>query len=341
MKPSLINGLNNHVSLKLPGEFTGTFTYVDCGARGDTSNSLLMAFSKSRYIGFDPGFTGSPGKGGGDHFYFPVALGKRSETLDFHRTGNPNCSSIFIPNQEFLNRFVEIGPFFKIEETLPINLVALDEFLPQNGIEDVDFIELDTQGSELDILNGARRFLSTGILGARVEVEFSEMYRGQPFFADVDDHLRHQGFMLFDLERYHVRRKSCPPDVPSREQIVWGQALYLRDFHTLALHGGQGTQKIAKLAIIASFYGFHSYALEIMMHLLENEQALSNQEMDELRRAYSEYVNSLKKGNPFKLMFRLVRSPLSGIFQRIGSFILQWGEAYLFVFRKQKYFWKD
>jgi len=267
--------------LKLPSSFTGSFNYVDCGARGDLSNPLLSVFENSRYIGFDPGLT-MPSIKEDSSVYFPVALAKETGLVDFYQTKNLNCSSIFIPNQGFLDRFMQVGEFFEITETLTLKAVALDDYLPAQGINNVDFVELDTQGSELGILQGARNLLSSGVLGVRVEVEFSTMYHDQPLFGDVDSYLRQFGFMLFDLERYHLRRKTAPVDGLSREQIVWGQALYFKDWENdLA---ASTKQSLCKLAVIASFYGFHSYALEIVEYLLGNDvKLLSSKEKDQLK----------------------------------------------------------
>jgi Methyltransferase FkbM domain len=57
--------------------------------------------------------------------------------------------------------------------------------LCQNNINNVDAIKLDTQGSELDILRGATHVLPTVSL-IDIEVEFNELYDGQPLFCDVD-----------------------------------------------------------------------------------------------------------------------------------------------------------
>lgn len=175
-----------------------------------------------------------------------------------------------------------VDDFFKIIETIPLKVVASYEYLPQHGVNDVDFMELDTQGSELDILQGAKNFLSSSVLGVRVEVEFSPMYHDQPLFSNVDYFLSQYGFMLFDLERYHLRRKAGPVTSYSREQIVWGQALYLKDWKSSSCTFTK--QKLGKLATIASFYGFHSYAFEVIDYLLmDDAHILTPQEKEELK----------------------------------------------------------
>ena len=133
--------------------------------------------------------------------------------------------------------------------------------LPAHGIEAADFLKLDTQGSELDILHGADRILRTHVLGVQVEVEFAPMYIGQPLFADVDTFLRGFGFVLFDLSRYRVRRPTVAKEVPTRGQLLWGHALYLRAPDTL----DENTQ--ARLAVVAAILGLPDLAAGILATL--------------------------------------------------------------------------
>lgn len=278
-----------------------------------------------------------------DYSFFPVAVGEQNESANLYITKNPGCSSLYLPNRAMFAPFQECGPFFDVVSTQNVQIVALGDYLHQNGIMDIDFLELDTQGSELDILRGAQSLLKNSLVAVRVEVEFAEMYQKQPMFGDVDSWLRLHGFMLFDLERYHLRRKSCTPGVDSREQIVWGQALYLRDFRSLSGDPVINKQKLGKLVMIASYYGFHSYALEIINYLTQDSGLLTTEEKQEFERLSAEYISGLKQ-SPSRLvdwMRFLDRSPFHKVFRRGRDALTRFAEAYRLVTRKQKYFWKD
>lgn len=328
------------MSIKLPISFTGTFTYIDCGAVGDHSNSLLDHFTDARYVGFDPGLKDTLVN---DHrsVLFPVAVFKEAAQVEFHRTKNPNCSSLFAPNHEFLNGFMEVGDFFEVMETIPLKTVALDDYLPQQSVTDIDFMELDTQGAELGILQGTQKFLASQLIGVRVEVEFAEMYKEQPLYGDVDTYLRQFGFMLFDLDRYHLRRNSYPTGVDSREQIVWGQALYLRDFRSLTNEPAMLKHKLARLAVIAAHYGFHSYALEIVNYMTQSTGLLNPEEKKELEDVSAAHVLSLKDNPYLKWANRFNKPPFRKTFHRWWKPISKLYEACQFVMSKQRYFWKD
>ena len=43
-------------------------------------------------------------------------------------------------------------------------------------------MKIDAQGSELNILEGGEKFLKNNLIGLQIEVEFNEIYKGQPLF---------------------------------------------------------------------------------------------------------------------------------------------------------------
>jgi hypothetical protein len=93
-----------------------------------------------------------------------------------------------------------------------------------------DFIKLDVQGAELQVLHGAERTLRAATFGLEVEVEFAELYLGQPHFSQVDDYLRGLGFTLFDLNRFWWKRCGGERTANRRGQLIFGEALYLKDY---------------------------------------------------------------------------------------------------------------
>jgi FkbM family methyltransferase len=333
--------------IRLAETLTGPFSYVDCGARGDAAKAIMEIFPDAHYVGFEPDaeecakLMAEARKG---YSFFPVAVGEQNKAAELFLTRNPGCSSLYIPNRALFAPFEECGPFFDVISTETVQIVALDDYLHQNGIVDIDFLELDTQGAELNILRGAQNFLKNSLMAVRVEVEFAEMYQKQPMFGDVDNWLRIHGFVLFDLERYHLRRKYCPSGVVSNEQIVWGQALYLRDFGSFAGEPAIKKQKLSKLAMIASYYGFHSYALEIINYLTQDSGLLADEEKDELERLSVEYILGLERTQNHHIvdwMRSLDRSLFHKVFRRWGDTLTKLCEAYRLSTRKQSYFWKD
>jgi hypothetical protein len=165
------------------------------------------------------------------------------------------------------------------------------------------------------------------------------MYQSQPLFTEVDSFLRDFGFMLFDLQRYRVRRRHFPKDFRTRGQLLWGQAFYLKDYLTLT---DRSYQSAYKLAILSSFFGFHDYALEVIDSLLTDEGwALTSEEIREVKRRREEYVNALKNSRRIERMIRIARSPLRKPFLSTGTLLCRLADAFHFVVKQRKYFWKD
>lgn len=70
-----------------------------------------------------------------------------------------------------------------------------------------DVMKVDTQGTELDVPQGAGRLLDS-VLAVELEVEFVPQYVGQALFADVDTFLRRQNLMLRGLRRTYWRESA-------------------------------------------------------------------------------------------------------------------------------------
>ena len=157
--------------------------------------------------------------------YVHYALGRRDgEQATLHVTRQPGCSSLLAPNTEFLRAF-SYGREFDVVKTVPVVLTSLDTMCDRERIVP-DVIKLDTQGSELAILEGGARALEAACL-VETEVEFNQVYSGQPLFGDIDSHMRRHGFALLGLRRDYFRRADR--GIPSSGgTLMHGDALFYR-----------------------------------------------------------------------------------------------------------------
>ncbi|MFC2140538.1 FkbM family methyltransferase, partial [Candidatus Auribacterota bacterium] len=152
-----------------------------------------------------------------------------------------------------------------VAEVLDMDVDCLDNQLANSQIEDVDFIKLDAQGSELAILEGSTKTLNN-VWGVEVEVEFTKLYKDQPLFADVDNFLRQFGFQLFDLRPFYWKRKHGKKYGRLKGQIIFADALYLLDINQLHSRLSDirddfdRKAKFLKAISIAILYGYVDYA---------------------------------------------------------------------------------
>jgi hypothetical protein len=182
-------------------------------------------------------------------------------------TRDPGLSSMFEPNRPLLDAFPETERF-NVVDVRRVDADTLDSQLQANGIDDVDFVKADTQGSELFVLEGAAGALAAHAVGVEVEVEFTPLYKGQPLFADVDVFMRGLGYHLFDLRPCYWKRAAGWSAGGSYGQIVWADALYLKSVETLRaatapLPGELRKSKILRAISVALLYGYCDFALEI------------------------------------------------------------------------------
>ena len=255
--------------------FLAPMSYVDIGARAVKQNPFVQTFQSAQYVGFELDLAecerlnalGIP-----KHKFYTRALGRENEVRTIYVTRNPACSSLYEPNSKEMHRFIECGPYFDVMEKHTVETVSMDDWHRDAGIPDPVFLELDTQGSELDILQGSEHMLVKSILGLQIEVEFFPLYKDQPLFSDIDNFLRPMGFRLYDLSRYRLRRAY----IKTRGQLLWGQAFYLKDVHQMKKC--QLAQFLA-LAAIASYFGFEDYALEVLTSLIENGSDFESNEL--------------------------------------------------------------
>ena len=164
--------------------------------------------------------------------YLPMGLGDGKEHI-FHITNVPMTSSLFPPAQSTVDLFHALGDLMQVVSREHINTHRLDDI---EEAESTDFLKLDVQGAELMIMENARNTLAS-VSVIQCEVEFIELYQGQPLHADIDSFLRSQGFCFLRFA-YTMGRPIKPllragnPNA-AISQMLWGDAIYVRDFRAL------------------------------------------------------------------------------------------------------------
>jgi FkbM family methyltransferase len=197
------------------------------------------------------------------HLPYALADGVGESTL--YVTHNPMCSSLYPPNEALMQHFIGLPELAGLAYTCQVETTTLDSVLPT---EPVDFLQIDVQGADLRVLQGATQLLSRSVLAIQIEVEFSPLYQNQPLFAEVDQFLRQRGFMLFDLVSVGRMQRSplCSTSRPG--QVLWADAIYFRD----PLQVDDATNPafythpdaLLKLACIADILEFTDYATELL-----------------------------------------------------------------------------
>lgn len=246
-------------------------TLVDIGASGGILPHWMPHRRHLRVIGFEPDTRAFEHLERGQNSmirFFNIGLHRQNGQLPFYLTRKQKNSSFFLPNRDFLDRFQNAARFDILKETT-IACNTLDEVLQKVQETDVDFIKLDTQGSEMAILQGAAAVLKNSVFGLEVEVAFTMIYKDEPLFADVDLFIRQYSFDLIDLRATSWKRSIGAAVGNSKGQLISADALYFRRPLMLqkTLEKSDPTlakSKLVRALSICQIYGFLDYGLELL-----------------------------------------------------------------------------
>ena len=259
-----LNSFAEYITLEHP------LTIIDIGARGGVQKRWkeILCQVPSKLIGFEPDQEECVALNEwtpDNQLFIPAALSSEDGERIFYRTESVGNCSFYNPNAIFIRRFVP-SPAYKVNETLTIMTTTLDNALSKQQIKDVDFIKMDVEGSEVDIIVGGGKRTLQSVFGIEVEVWFNEIYQGQPLFSDVDFALREKGFRLFDVARSNFFKRAEGKHLGGpKGQLMTGDALYFRDLLTMNNKSVFWTaSKLVKCILILIAYGYYDYALEIL-----------------------------------------------------------------------------
>jgi FkbM family methyltransferase len=133
------------------------------------------------------------------------ALGNSCETVEMTCNDDGLCSSILNP-KHVLEQYPNI--IFDRKET--VEMVTMDSVIPEN--HDFNFLNMDTQGYELEVLKGARKTLEK-IDCVYTEVNNTEVYENNALIEEIDEFLKE-----YDMIRVETDWMGG----------TWGDAFYIR-----------------------------------------------------------------------------------------------------------------
>lgn len=289
MKNFIVDSLFEDLYLEYP------LILLDVGASGGISDRWKVMDRYLRAVCFEPderSYAELKCKLGDKDRLINAALhSEDGAEIRFNLAKLPTNSSAFPPNMPFLRQFPDHERFEVVDSVEMKTKCLTIELLKSEGVDDADFIKVDTQGSELSIFQGAKELLDKYIFGIEVEVEFAPIYKGQPLFTEVDGYLRQMGYELFDLRRYYWKRAVDIPTDEPKGQLIFADALYFKSYTSFCESVRQSEQKrcqakMLKAISICLIYGKYDYANYIFSRAL-NDHLFSPQEGDVIAKSLS------------------------------------------------------
>ncbi len=223
----------------------------------------------------------------GMHFY-PCALGHTEESRHLYETADRMCTSLYPPDERYADLFHNLE-VMRLKRIAEVETMSLERFVQEHRLGVIDFVKLDVQGAELEILQGGVDVVR-GLLAVVCEVEFVPLYRGQPLFGDVDAFLRRHGasFHKFLGMAGRVMKPLTAHGSPNYPvQFLWSDAMFVRDLFALdSLDGDQ----LLKLAVLCDLYDSKDVALHVLrLHDTVHNSALAD-----------EYLGNLQASGPWQ-----------------------------------------
>ncbi len=208
---------------------------VDVGANpidGEPPYKRMLAAGLCDVVGFEPlaeALARLEKMAGPHERYLPHALGDGTAgTLNV--CGIEGMTSLKVPDPAHLALFNLFPIWGDVKAQIPVSTKRLDEVAE---ITHMDFLKMDIQGSERDVLNHARVKLAQTV-AVQTEVSFITLYESQPTLGEMDTLMRELGF----LPHCFAEMKVWPlaPTIVSGQpnkglrQLLEADLVYVRDF---------------------------------------------------------------------------------------------------------------
>src|SRR3989339_505005 len=205
--------------------------FLDIGCSGNLDNKWFPILSFINYTGFDPNQEECErlinlSNKYKTAKYLPYAIAGEEGEKKIYKTKSIYCSSLLRPNHKWLSRFIYYDLFTEIGRD-SVSCVTLDYLVCKKNIK-ADIIKLDTQGLELPILKMGSKILKN-VICVETETGFLENYVGETTYSQIDEFMRENGFLMFDMKIRKVGRRNFLSEC-GEHQPMWCEAIWLYDF---------------------------------------------------------------------------------------------------------------
>jgi len=227
---------------------------MDIGASGAPPSIWSDIAANSIYIGLDPDLREiHEDRVSGFHrsviINEVVTAEKDATEAHFYLTRSPFCSTVLEPNPKATAAWLE-SDLFEVESRASVRATTIDSILKRLDIHSVDWVKLDTQGTDLRLINSISPDMLSRVMAIDTEPGLIDIYQREDMFVDVHRDLTKNGFWLSGmhaggfvrmrretLEAAHaVNTKIDEPYIRSsvRSSPAYLEARYLRTLEWLA-----------------------------------------------------------------------------------------------------------
>jgi FkbM family methyltransferase len=245
---------------------------VDVGANpidGDPPYKAMLAAGLCDVIGFEPqpaALARLEQKKGPHERYLPYALADGTERI-LNVCELEGMTSLLVPDPDRLALFNLFPIWGSVKQRIPVTTRKLDDIAE---IAAMDFLKMDVQGAEREVLEHGRGKLKDAV-AVQTEVSFIALYEGQATLSEMDQLMRELGFLphCFAAVKVWPLAPTVVAGQPSKglRQLLEADLVYVRDF----THAGNlAPEQWKQLALVAHHcYGSFDLAVRCLNMLIE------------------------------------------------------------------------
>lgn len=283
------------------------FTLVDVGCSGGISPIWKLFGNELRAFGFDPDLNECKRLSAAEPLpgvrYIPAFVGlpaghpvaiRRGEKPYFHncpwdRLAAARTAQIRNKLKPAMSHaeLTALNQWPRTELADPNSPVYLPEFFRHNAIEEIDFIKIDVDGADFDILQTiSDSLVNLNALAVGLEVNFfgssdetgHALHNTDRFMRKLDFELMQLIPRTYSLAALPARYFLRMPAQNISGRPLQGDALYVRDFGNPNRPQGRNLApaKLAKLAAIYAAFGLYDCAAEVVLTHRDRLPALLN-----------------------------------------------------------------
>ena len=201
-----------------------------------------------------------------DYQVYDFALSNKNETRKLFITKGIYQSSFLKPNHNFLNKFTNSNRY-KISKINKVKAKKLDHIIMGKP----DFIKIDVQGFNYEILEGSSRTLKN-TLGIDIEVDFQEIYQKEILFGKIDEFLNNKDFEFIDFT-YLCRWERN--SFSGNGQCIFGNALFLKKTEIALKYNKEQLVKYLSIALLYNKFDLAEFVLK-RTNKIENKNKYFN-----------------------------------------------------------------
>ncbi len=284
-------------------------TLIDVGAGGGI-NWRWQKFQNLLAVGFEPDEREFNKLKQSERFrWFPIGLYGSDGTFDLNITRFQTNTSLLEPNRELLQTLQWDLSGFDIIRKARIPCRSLDSICREHGLTP-HVLKIDTQGTEIAILQGAESVLRDSIFAVETEVEFLPFYKNQALFTAVHLYMAGLGFQLMEYQNpVRLRGRHSNSGHGVKSHLLSADALYFKTIERMVSDLKQnGNASLSAAVAICVAYGYDDYAAELCRAVRQMIPALEERATHHLQHVQRLQGSWHWRTRDFLTRFKIMRS---------------------------------